>query len=536
MTATETRSRKWILVSAILLGVLLLGGVFLSWRARHMDNAIRLWVIRSLSNHFQSRVELATLRVTGFPHLGVTGEDLTIYFHDRTDVPPIVHVDKFSFGLGALAIFRLPRHIASANIENMTVTIPPRGEKKTPESSDAGKTKNALTSLIVDEVICKNTVLITLPRKPDPGKPAKEPLEWEIHDLELRSASVDKPFRFEGTLTNAKPKGEIATHGDFGPWEVDDPGSTPVSGAYKFTDADLGPFPGIAGILSSTGKFTGKLAELEVEGETDTPDFSLDKIGKPVPLHTEFSATVDGTNGDTLLHPVRATLIRSLILAEGSIINEPDHIGHRIVLDIGAPNARIQDILSLAMNSDTPILTGPAKIKAKLLLPPGKEKVLDKMILDGQIGIDDARWSSPEVRKALESLSRRAEGKPGDDDAGSAVSDLRGNFHVEKGIVNFSTLTFSVPGAAIDLAGTYHLVGGEIDLSGHLRLQAKLSQTVTGTKSFFLKALDPFFKKDGAGAVIPISITGTRESPTVGVSIFHKSIEKKLGAPKTSSK
>src|SRR5580658_583297 len=176
MTATETRSRKWILVSAILLGVLLLGGVFLSWRARHMDNAIRLWVIRSLSNHFQSRVELATLRVTGFPHLGVTGEDLTIYFHDRTDVPPIVHGDKLSFGLGALAIFRLPRHIASANIENMPVTIPPRGEKTTPESSDAGKTKNALTSLIVDEVICKNTVLITLPRKPDPGKPAKEPL------------------------------------------------------------------------------------------------------------------------------------------------------------------------------------------------------------------------------------------------------------------------------------------------------------------------------------------------------------------------
>src|SRR5207342_2912788 len=119
--------------------------------------------------------------------------------HDRTDVPPIVHVDKFSFGLGALAIFRLPRHIASANIENMTVTIPPGREKRNPESSNTGRTKNVLTSLIVDEVICKNTVLITLPRKPDPGKPAKEPLEWNIHDLDLRSASVDKPFRFQGT-------------------------------------------------------------------------------------------------------------------------------------------------------------------------------------------------------------------------------------------------------------------------------------------------------------------------------------------------
>lgn len=516
--------------------VLLVAGGVLAWRARHMDNAIRLWVIRSLSDHFQSRVELATLRVTGFPNLGVVGEDLTIYFHDRADVPPIIHVDKFSFNLGVIALLWLPNRVSSANIESMTIIIPPRGEKKSPKPKDSAKTNNVLSSLVVGEVICKNTILITLPRKPDPGKPAKEPLEWDIHDLDLRSASVDKPFRFHGTLTNAKPKGEIATSGDFGPWDIDDPGSTPVSGSYKFTDADLGPFPGISGILSSTGKFTGELAELEVDGETDTPDFSLDKIGKPIPLHTEYSATVDGTNGDTLLHPVRATLIRSLIIAEGSIINGPDHIGHRIVLDVGAPNARIQDILSLAMNSDKPILTGPVKIKAKLLLPPGKEKVLDKMILDGQIGIDDARWSNPEVRKTLESLSRRAEGKPGDDDAGSAVSDLHGNFHVEKGVVNFSNLTFSIPGAAIDLAGTYQIIGGEIDLSGHLRLQAKLSQTVTGTKSFFLKALDPFFEKNGAGAVIPISITGTREQPTIGVTVFHKKIEKKIGDPKPSAK
>ena len=536
MTGTRGASRNWLIVLGAFLLVLFVAGGVLAWRTRHMDNAIRLWVIRSLSDHFQSRVELATLRVTGFPNLGVSGEDLTIYFHDRTDVPPIIHIDKFSFDLGVLAILRLPRRVSTALIENMTVTIPPRGEKKNAKSSDSGKTNNMLTSLIVDEVICKNTILITLPRKPDPGKPAKEPLEWDIHDLDLRSASVDKPFHFHGILTNAKPKGEIDTSGEFGPWEVDDPGSSPVSGSYKFTDADLGPFPGIAGILSSNGKFTGKLAELEVDGETDTPDFSLDKVGKPVPLHTEYSATVDGTNGDTVLHPVRATLIRSLIIAEGSVINEPDHVGHRIVLDVGAPNARIQDILSLAINSDKPILTGPAKIKAKLLLPPGKEKVLDKMILDGQIGINDAQWSSPEVRKALESLSRRAEGKPQDDDAGSAVSDLRGNFHVEKGIVRFSSLTFGIPGAVIDLAGTYQIIGGQIDLQGHLRLQAKLSQTVTGTKSFFLKALDPFFEKNGAGTVIPISVTGTRENPTVGVSIFHKKIEKQIGNPKSPPK
>jgi AsmA-like C-terminal region len=534
MTASRTRSQKWILASAILLGVLLLAGGFLFWRARKMDGVVRELMVRALSEQFEARVELGAVHVTGFPRLGVEGEDLSIHVHDRPDLPPLIHVDKFRFGLGLFAILRLPRHISTAQLDGMTITIPPRGERRTSESGAAQKQHKLLPSIIVDQVICKNAVLVALPRNEEAGKPKKTPLEWDVHDLNLTAAGVDKPFRFHGKLTNAKPKGEIETSGDFGPWNLDDPGETPVSGSYKFTDADLGPFPGIAGILSSTGKYAGELSQLEVEGETDTPDFSLDEIGNAVPLHTDFSATVDGTNGNTVLHPVRATLIRSAILAEGSVIREPDK-GHTIVVDFGAPDARIQDLLSLAVKSDKPLLTGVVKIKGKLVVPASREKALEKLILDGEFGLDDAKWTSEEVREKLKSLSRRAEGKPEDEDAGSAVSDLRGKFHVEKAVVNFSSLTFSVPGAAIDLTGTYKLVGGDLDFNGHLRLQAKLSQTVTGVKSFFLKAADPFFKKDGAGAVIPISITGTREHPTIGVTIFHKTIEKKIGEPKASS-
>jgi hypothetical protein len=196
------------------------------------------------------------------------------------------------------------------------------------------------------------------------------------------------------------------------------------------------------------------------------------------------------------------------------------------------PNGRIQDFLSLAINSDKPLMTGPVKIKAKLIVPPGQEKALEKIILDGQFGVDDAKWSSPALREKLESLSRQGQGKPEDEDTGSSVSDLKGSFHLENGVINFLRLEFSVQGAAIDLTGTYALRGGDLDLTGHLRLQAKLSQTVTGTKSFFLKAFDPFFKKDGAGTVIPIRITGTRDKPTFGITVFHKTINKELSSDK----
>jgi hypothetical protein len=37
-----------------------------------------------------------------------------------------------------------------------------------------------------------------------------------------------------------------------------------------------------------------------------------------------------------------------------------------------------------------------------------------------------------------------------------------------------------------------------------------------------LKAVDPFFKKDGAGTVLPIRITGTREHPSFGLEFRRK--------------
>ena len=71
--------------------------------------------------------------------------------------------------------------------------------------------------------------------------------------------------------------------------------------------------------------------------------------------------------------------------------------------------------------------------------------------------------------------------------------------------------------------------GEELDFNGELRTEAKLSQMVGGKKSFFLKAIDPFFSKEGAGTLIPIGISGTRDNPTLEISMFHKKIRKSFG-------
>jgi hypothetical protein len=252
-------------------------------------------------------------------------------------------------------------------------------------------------------------------------------------------------------------------------------------------------------------------------------------VGKPVPLHTEYSATVNGTDGDTYLHPVRATLVKSLIVANGSVVNSKEKNGHYIRLDVVSQKARLEDVLALATKNDKPFMTGVLNLRTKFLQPPGPVKVLDKLQLDGDFDVTDGKWASDDVREKLESFSRHAEGKPKDQEAGSSVTDLRGHFRLNKGVITFTNLSFGVPGATILLNGTYNLRGEDLDFDGHLRMKARLSQTVTGAKSFFLKAVDPFFAKNGAGTVLPISISGKRDSPTIGVSVFHKRIEKKLG-------
>jgi hypothetical protein len=388
----------------------------------------------------------------------------------------------------------------------------------------ATKKQKPLPQIVVDQVVCDETTLLILPKQA-----GKDPLDFDIHDLLLKSVGTAKPFSFRGNLTNAKPVGEIKTTGNFGPWAIDDPGSTPVSGNYTFTDADLGPFPGIAGKLSSTGKYSGVLESLEVQGVTDTPGFSLDPVGRAVPLHTQFNATVDGTNGDTYLHPVRATLIHSEITANGSVVRVPEKQGHLITLEVVSPKARLEDLLQLSTKSNQPMMSGLVNLKTKLILPPGKVKVLDKLVLDGEFTVSNGRFASSDVRDKLAAFSRHAQGQPDDPDAGSAISDLHGKFHLKNGVITFQQLTFSVPGAVIRLDGTYKMRGEELDFNGDLRTDAKLSQMVGGKKSFFLKAIDPFFSKEGAGTLIPIGISGTRDNPTLEISMFHKKIRKSFG-------
>src|SRR5687767_5179595 len=159
--------------------------------------------------------------------------------------------------------------------------------------------------------------------------------------------------------------------------------------------------------------------------------------------------------------------------------------------------------------------------QAKLVIPPEKKKVIDKLRLRGEFVLSKAKFTDIGVQTKLTGLSRRGRGLDRDEEIGDVLSNLRGRFAVENAAARFSSLTFSVPGAAVELAGRYGLRDEMVDFKGRLKMQATLSQVAGGgVKGFFLKAFDPFFRKPGAGMVLPIKISGTRKNPKFGLDMF----------------
>jgi hypothetical protein len=183
--------------------------------------------------------------------------------------------------------------------------------------------------------------------------------------------------------------------------------------------------------------------------------------------------------------------------------------------------ARIEDMLQLAVGNDPPMMNGPMQLNANLEIPAGPQDYLDRMKLKGDFEVDPLHFSNPDIEKKVATFSNRAQGNP-QSDSESTPATLKGAFDMDDGIITFSKLHFEVTGASVDLAGNYGMDNGALDFQGALRMDAKLSQTMTGVKSFFLKAVDPFFSKKGAGTYVPIKITGTKDHPIYGLNFHHK--------------
>ena len=210
---------------------------------------------------------------------------------------------------------------------------------------------------------------------------------------------------------NTEPPGEIRSEGKIGPWNEDDPGSTPVTGSYTYEHANLAVFEGISGTLSSQGKFSGTIGHIDANGEIDVPDFRVSGSSHTVHLISKFQAVVDGTNGDTYLQNVDSHFQRTTVTSNGSVAGHPGQQGKTVRLEMAVNGGRIEDLLSLFTEEKRPSMTGSINLRAKVEVPPGPPGFLRKLDLAGNCGIGSGRFTNPNVQQPVNALTQSAGGE-----------------------------------------------------------------------------------------------------------------------------
>jgi hypothetical protein len=484
---------------------------------------LRQLVIDTLAERLDSEVELASFSVDTFPTVHITGAELVIRHKRRRDVPPLVAVKSFTLDGGVVGLFSRPRRFHTVTLTGLQINIPPGFKKaaSSDQSADPGGA-HGVAAIVVDILTADDATLSLIPKRE-----GKQPRVFAIHRLTMKPLGRAEAMSFEASITNPIPRGLVKATGTFGPWRRDDPGETALTGTYTFNQADLGTVKGIDGHLNSIGTFDGQLARIGVKGETHTPDFTVNVSGNPVSLDTRFEAIVDGTDGDTYLNTVSASFLKTSLTAQGAIVGAEGVKGRTVKVHVKIDNGRIEDVLRLAVKGTVPAMTGDLDLHADMILPAGPADVMQRLALAGEFEVDGARFSNADIQAKLSDLSERARGLDPEEHSQKVSSNLQGKFRLERSVLSLRDGAFGVPGAHVSIAGSYGLESEALEFDGTVRMRATVSQAAGGgLKSTLLKVVDPLFRRDGAGAVLPIRIRGSRDQPKVGLD-FGRALNRK---------
>jgi len=487
-------------------------------------------VMQGLEETVRAKVSFGKFRMIYFPHPGCVAENVTFTRSgSAANIPPLVTVQRLEVEAHYADLIVRPGYIALVKLNGLHVQVPPRGANAGSPTSAPSQSSNVR----VGEIVADGAVL-EIGRSGD-----APPLKFEIRSLRVRSFAHDSEWSYQVSMKNAEPPGEIISKGKFGPLNLEDLETTPLSGEYKFQQADLGVFNGIAGTLSSTGDFGGKLGEVGVHGTLDVPDFQVVRSKHKVHLTSRFSASVNATNGDVSLKQVETSFLQTSVAASGSVAGKAGQDGKTISVDVEVNNGRIQDLLVLLASTKNAPMNGATSFKAHVTIVPLGRPFLKELAMRGDFGVDQAAFKKPSRQEQVDELSERSRGEKNGkdkgkdqskeqsktqadsagDDPANIVMNLRGHLELRDGVAKFSELTFNVPGASARMDGTYNLENEQIDFHGTLKTEAELSQDTTGIKSTLLKPLNPLFKKKKAGADIPIKMTGTYHDPQFGFDV-----------------
>ncbi|ABF42295.1 hypothetical protein Acid345_3294 [Candidatus Koribacter versatilis Ellin345] len=467
-------------------------------------------LIRRLEDATGSRVEIGRFHQTFFPHPGCVAENLTLTNSDPAH--PKITVQKVTVSGLYSGLIGSEKHIRMLSLEGMRIAFPPQNPESSGGQNDVRPQRVGVPSGIkFDQVEARNSQIVFARKNPE-----KEPRTFAIYDVILKSFAPGEAIHFNAVLRIPVPPAEVNVDGVFGPLTGDAIGKAQLKGRFTMKNADLSKFHALMGTLSAQGQFEGQLEGLTVNATTNVPDFGTKATHHTIPLNTDFTAVVDGTNGDVQFQPVHALLGETKLIATGKLEEVPDANGKRLTLHIASQEARIQDLMVLFTHSKPP-LQGATRFDMSVQLPPDKKPFEERLQATAHFGIRGSKFSKQQTEQKVSDLSQRAQGNTKDDDPPPVMTDLSGDVNLAGGTANFSRLDISIPGASAALHGTYKLETHAVDLHGMLHTDANLSDATTGFKAFLMKVVELAKKKNKNGATVPVKITGSYERPDFGL-------------------
>jgi hypothetical protein len=515
-TAARAPAQKfrWVLLAVSICAVIFLGLMAAKWPFT------REAMTKRLERASSAQVEMRGFHSTYFPFPGCVAEN--VVFRQKTSAPgqrpaePIITIRKLTIESTFSGLLSKPGRIRTIIADGLHIHVPHGGASLHSESSSgSNQTKSSDSDQTIIEELRADDAVLELAT----GETGENNLVFQIHHAQFHNIGNGNAVPFQVSLHLPTPPGEVESSGAIGPWR-DENGkarSTAISGKYVLNRADLGVFKALGGIVSSRGEFSGTLERLKVAGMADTPDFEVKESGHKFHLNAQFRGFLDMKNGDLVLPVLEARLGNTNLIAHGSVSGRPKTVS----LDVTHGQGQIQDLILLFSDAKASPVLGPVVFDTRIVLPSEQRPFKERVRLTGNFSINSTRFTSSNTQKDVDQLSERAEGKKDkekdhdhDDDKEGferVMTDLKGEVVLKDGVATFSPVSFAVPGANADMKGTYSLLTKRVDLRGKMRMLATVSQATTGAKSVFLKILDPFYKKKkkGAGAEVPIKMTGT---------------------------
>jgi hypothetical protein len=485
------------------------------WYVRTMEPRMRRELELWLSQRLNSDVAVESLTVSLFPTVRVEGTGLVLRIKDRPDLPPFVTVRRW-VGTGDLSRLR-SRRFSEVRLEGAVITVPPGRSKdlRPLRMAGGGRKRRGPRAPLFDRLVADAVTISVQPRDAD-----RDPVVWDVRDLEMRDFSLDTAVPFSATVDTPLPADRARVSGTAGPWPPGDFERLPMTGQFTF-EGDLAAVAGLDGRISVSGNVLGTLARLATSGTASSPQLGL-KAGAAglLPMAATFDAAFDGTSGDLYVSRLTTTLAGASFETAGRVLRKRGVRGRHVTLSVKTPeDCDVADLLRLLIDGARPPVSGRLSLDASLDLPPGEADVLERLTAAGTFRVLHARFANDEVQAKVDELSRRGQGRPTDTTITRVASSMEGEVSLRGSRLSLRAVRFEVPGVAIDASGSYGLTSERLDFRGVARLDARMSRTQIGAKRVFLLPLDPLLSKDGAGTRVVLDISGTRSTPAVDVDL-----------------